>query len=66
VETLARLTRACGFELDVRLRESAPDKVTPDPVVRQDIEYELARTPEQRIDDLRIADELVKVARRVG
>ncbi len=38
----------------------------PDPSVLPDIEYMLARTPEQRLSDLSVSDALVKTARRVS
>lgn len=61
--TLARLTAACGVRLHVTLRPLAQ---RPDPSVLPDIEYMLARTPEQRLSDLSVSDALVKTARRVS
>jgi hypothetical protein len=47
------------------LRAILPPVAPADDSVRADIVFTLARTPEQRLDDLRTADDFVKAARRV-
>lgn len=45
VETVARLVRACGFELNLRITEPDPSEVSL-------IERNLALSPEERLDQL--------------
>ncbi len=70
IATLMRLLHACGLRLAESLAPVASGGenagLAADSGIRDDIRYVLGRTMEQRLSDLRVSDERVKSARRVG
>jgi transcriptional regulator with XRE-family HTH domain len=57
LETLARLVRACGLELEIRLAD-------PDPAERSLIERNLSLTPTQRLEQLARTVRFIEAGRR--
>ncbi|MBA2529440.1 MAG: helix-turn-helix transcriptional regulator [Euzebyales bacterium] len=62
VATLTRLVTACGVRLHVQLSQATTNIDLSELAA---IEYMLARTPEQRLSDLRVSDAFSKSAHRV-